>query len=209
MSNKSASFVAFIFGAAVGAAVAWRFAKNRYEQIAQEEIDSVREAFAKKPVTVLNHFHSDPKGDNAEETNAREKANKAKEKPGVTEYAAKLRGTSHTNYSDAVGDSKPDEEEKDMDVGAPYTIPPENFGEIEEYEKISLTYYADGVLTDDENDIMDDVDGTVGQYSLTQFGEYEDDSVFVRNDRLKCDYEILLDPRSYLDITLKPYKPEE
>ena len=27
------------------------------------------------------------------------------------------------------------------------------------------------------------------------------DSVFVRNDRLKCDYEILRDNRSYSDVT--------
>ena len=43
-------------------------------------------------------------------------------------------------------------------------------------------------------DFRDDV---VGMESLTHFGEYEDDSVFVRNDRLKCDYEILMDERTY------------
>lgn len=32
------------------------------------------------------------------------------------------------------------------------------------------------------------------------------DSVFVRNDRLKADYEILADPRSYADVLReKPY----
>ena len=29
---------------------------------------------------------------------------------------------------------------------------------------------------------------------------YEDDSVFVRNDVMKCDYEILLDHRNYKDV---------
>ena len=45
-----------------------------------------------------------------------------------------------------------------------------------------------------------DVDSVVGAESLTHFGEYEDDSVFVRNDRLKCDYEILMDTRTYSEI---------
>ena len=36
-------------------------------------------------------------------------------------------------------------------VEKPYVISPEEFGEVEEYEKISLTYYADEVLAD-END---------------------------------------------------------
>ena len=44
------------------------------------------------------------------------------------------------------------------------------------------------------------MDNVVGLESLTHFGEFEDDSVFVRNDRLKCDYEILLDQRTYSDV---------
>ena len=51
-------------------------------------------------------------------------------------------------------------------------------------------------------DIVDDIEETVGIDSLTHFGEYEDDSVFVRNDERKCDYEILLDDRDYEDCVL-------
>lgn len=92
----------------------------------------------------------------------------------------------------------------------PYVISPEEFGEFEEYEKISLTYYADQVLTDENNEEVDDVEEIVGEESLTHFGEYEDDSVFVRNDRLKCDYEILLDQRNYSDVTkTMPHRVEE
>ena len=50
---------------------------------------------------------------------------------------------------------------------------------------------------DDGGDKIEDVDDVVGMESLTHFGEYEDDSVFVRNDRLRCDYEILMDERTY------------
>lgn len=57
---------------------------------------------------------------------------------------------------------------------------------------------------------VDDVEEIVGEESLTHFGEYEDDSVFVRNDRLKCDYEILLDQRNYSDVTkTMPHRVEE
>ena len=79
----------------------------------------------------------------------------------------------------------------------PYVIYPEEFGAISDHETISLTYYADGTLTDDDNVKIDDIEGTVGLDSLTHFHEYEDDSVFVRNERLKCDYEILFDMREY------------
>ena len=92
----------------------------------------------------------------------------------------------------------------------PYVISPEEFGEFEEYEKISLTYYADKVLADENDEEVDDVDEIVGEESLNHFGEYEDDSVFVRNDRLKCDYEILLDQRNYSDVAkTMPHRVEE
>lgn len=85
-----------------------------------------------------------------------------------------------------------------MDI--PYVISPDEFGQDESYETISLTYYADGVLADDDDEMVEDVENLVGFDSLNHFGEYEDDSVFVRNDRLKCDYEILLDHRKYTDV---------
>ena len=82
----------------------------------------------------------------------------------------------------------------------PYVISPEEFGEFEDYERISLSYYADQILADEDDEKVEDVDNVVGLESLIHFGEFEDDSVFVRNDRLKCDYEILLDQRTYSDI---------
>lgn len=35
---------------------------------------------------------------------------------------------------------------------------------------------------------------------LNHFGEYEKDSVFVRSDPKRCDYEILRDLRSYAEF---------
>lgn len=90
---------------------------------------------------------------------------------------------------------------KEVDImDMPYVITPEEFGQNENYETISLTYYADGILADDGDEMVEDVENLVGFDSLNHFGEYEDDSVFVRNDRLKCDYEILLDHRKYTEI---------
>lgn len=87
-----------------------------------------------------------------------------------------------------------------IDANKPYVISPEEFSDIWEYDTISLTYYADNVLTDDEDEVMEDIEGTVGADSLERFGEYEDDAVYVRNDRLKCYYEILKDLRNYSDV---------
>ena len=56
------------------------------------------------------------------------------------------------------------------------------------------------ILTDDDNNPIEDVEGLVGLHYDTHFGEYEDDSVFIRNDELKTDFEILADSRRYSDV---------
>ena len=48
------NFAMFMAGLTIGSAATWLCLKKRYEQIAQEEIDSVKAVFAeKKPETVI------------------------------------------------------------------------------------------------------------------------------------------------------------
>ena len=68
------------------------------------------------------------------------------------------------------------------------------------YTTETLTYYADHVLTDDFDNPIEDVEAMVGEESLNHFGEYEEDAVYVRNERHKIDYEILLDERKYTEV---------
>ena len=193
--NKTINFMMFVLGVAVGSVVTWRYVEKKYEKIAQDEIDSVKEVFSRRETEFT------------ENTEAQIKADNAKEKPSVIEYAARLREQGYINYSD-MADEKPEEvKEESMSIDKPYVIAPEEFGDLDDYETISLTYYADQILADDNDEIVDDVEDVVGFDSLNSFGEYEDDSVFVRNDRLKCDYEILLDQRKYSSVIRR--KPHE
>lgn len=188
--SKATGFVMFVLGAAIGSIVTWRYTRKKYEQIAQEEIDSVKEIFSRRESAADVEITA-PKPQTA-------KIGKPEEKPDITEYAARLERDGYTNYSN-VGAEQKKEEQETMEI-KPYVISPEEFGEFEDYERISLSYYADQVLADEDDEKVDDVDNVVGLESLTHFGEFEDDSVFVRNDRLKCDYEILLDQRTYSDV---------
>lgn len=193
--NKITSFMMFIFGAAVGSVVTWQYTKKKYEQIAQEEIASVKETFSKLEVKSKDN-------ETEKNNNVRTIVERAKDRPSVVEYAAKLRKQGYTNYSDT--DSLSEEEvDENMIIDKPYVISPDEFGEFYDYDTISLTYYADQVLADEDDELVEDIEETVGFESLNAFGEYEDDAVFVRNDRLKCDYEILLDQRKYSDVIKK------
>lgn len=181
--------LAFSLGAAAGSVVSWRLLKNKYAQLAEEEIASVKEVFSRKK-TVVNEEEGSAEDDSAPAPQPVE------EGLSVRDYAAKLAKSGYTNYSDI----QRDEEYVEPDTEV-YVISPEEFGELDEYETISLTYYApDRILADDMDEIIEDVDDVVGAGSLNRFGEYEDDSVFVRNERMRCDYEILLDSRSYREV---------
>ena len=90
---------------------------------------------------------------------------------------------------------------KEEDYMDKYVISPEEFGESE-LPSESLTYWADGIVTDEANCVMDedDIEETIGSDALNHFGEYEDDSVFVRNETLDKEYEILMDTRRFSDV---------
>ena len=99
------------------------------------------------------------------------------------------------NYSGSEEDNK----KEDCKKMKPYVISPEEFADGD-YPQKTLTYYANKVLADEDDEVVLDVENTVGEESLTHFGEYEDDTVFVRDDDLGIDYEICLDTRRYADI---------
>lgn len=159
----------FSLGAAAGVAASWKIFETKYKKIAQEEIDSVKETYAKK---VKPDIDKEPI---QEETVSELEADRNEMKSLIVDYVGE--GGSET-----------------MDFSKPYVIAPEEFDELDGYEVRSLTYYADGVLVDEQNAIID-----IGLDPSGHFGEYEDDSVFVRDDFLRCDYEILMDLRTYSD----------
>lgn len=191
---SKASFVAFVAGAVIGSVATWYVTKTKYEQIAREEIEEIREFYSEK----------NP-GKEKPEKKTETHPNVEREKPDLMEYAAKLQKEGYTDYSDI----KKKESKVVDDKDRPYVISPEEFGEIEGYSQLSLSFYADQILADDNDDIVENVEECVGFDSLSHFGEYEDDSVFVRNDKFKCDYEILLVQEKYSDLLKrKPYKAE-
>ena len=213
MTSTLSKFFIFAAGATIGSVVTWKVLKTKYEQIAQEEIESVKEVFSKRNLTEdakaifkkTEYIESVPTENIV--SNRDELYTVTKEKPDIRKYAEKLKECSYVDYS---GNSNSKKKEEASNVDAPYVIAPEEFGENEEYETVSLTYYSDKILTDDSDNLIEDVEDVVGYDSLTHFGEYEDDSVFVRNDRYKTDYEILLDTRNYHDVINKnPHLAED
>lgn len=78
----------------------------------------------------------------------------------------------------------------------PEIIPSNEYGIDTEYSEIELRFYLDSQLITDDWDIpLENMEDTVGPMVLPQMCENPDDTVYVRNDRLKAYYEIV--PMSY------------
>lgn len=185
MNNVLNKVIIFTVGALTGSAVTYKLAEVRFKKALQEELETVREYY-----------------DNADAVKTEESVEENEEEypDAPDEYYEKELPSERARYRDIVKDAGYSEEEEDEDMDKPYVIRPEEFGE-EGYVQQSLTYYADGVITNERGKIIKNTDELIGINPEDHFGEYEDDSVFVRNDRIKVDYEILKDYREYSEIS--------
>lgn len=188
----------FAVGAAVGSAVTWKLVKTKYEEINKRDIESVIESFSNKekeddleePILDPDDlFKVDPSVENAEEKQAA--INKAQEI------------SARAGYFNYMKNKQNKEEEEDEAVNEPYVISPEEFGE-EDYAIITLTYFADGVVANEQGKEIANTDELIGKDFASHFGDYpyDPDAVYVRNDADGVDYEILKDHRAYSELDL-------
>jgi hypothetical protein len=88
----------------------------------------------------------------------------------------------------------------------PYVISIDEYSEENtHYDKITLYFYEDDeVLTEDDEEAIDDPNALVGDYALNCFGENSGDPevVYVRNERLQIDYEVIRLSKSYQETVL-------
>lgn len=198
---KAGYIFSFVAGAAIGLIAGFKLSETKYQAKIQEEIASVKEAFRNKRVDISKFA---PKESKKVDEVSKKVFKKPEQEVRKVPYATMYKEPSkQTKEERVIVETKIGEAKK-----GPYVISPDEFGEDQEYEQISLIYYADNTLADDEDMVMDEaeIERTVGMDSLTRFGEYEPDSVFVRNDELKTEYEILLDQRPYFEVLKeKPY----
>ena len=178
MNDKLSSVIIFCGGVFIGGFLTWDFFKTKYEKIADEEIASVKETFE----------HREPRPDKNYKVEEALKGNDA--------YINIIDSNSYRNYSNTEIETDKKGGTADMELKQPYVITPEQYEDNVDYTKVSLTWYNDEVLEDDWGNVLDP-DDVIGSDALKTFGQYEKDSVFVRDDDEQIDYEVLLDTRSY------------
>lgn len=177
--NNTITFVAgLLIGGAAGVLGARQYFKKKYEDIAQEEIDSVKEAFSR----------GEKKDDTEDNDSADDDGTELEEVKDI------MKDHGYFGENVDVYEMKKSEE-------TPYVINDDEFGNMESegYEMETLYYYLDGTLADGDDNRVD-LDDLIGAGSLNHFDEYVQDTVYVRNEKYRTDYEVLLMQRSFADV---------
>ena len=198
MNRKLSNVLLFTAGVAVGSLVTWRYFKSKYE-VVEDEIEEKTE-------------ETEGETETEDEDPEVSESKMSYKKPPLKEYVKMVEDSGYVpkTHMEEVKEEIANGEWDDKDVYEPFIIRPEEYGELHAYETLSLNYYADGVLTDELDNPIEDVESLVPADFADHFGEYEDDVVHVRNDNLECDYEILRDLRKFTDVVGEyPYPTED
>ena len=175
----------FIFAAGVvaGAVAGAYLVKDKIMADAKQEIEEVREYYRSK------------KESKKEEVVEERPVEEVKEEK---EYKTIVENSGYVNYN------KPEQIiQHSVLEDAPYAIDPEEFGDKEEegWDTATLTYFADGVLVDDVDEVVEQPDVVVGLDNLRIFEEFPDATcVYVRNETWRTDFEILRDDWKWSDL---------
>ena len=185
----------FAAGLAVGAVAGAVIVKNKVLADAKAEIEEVREYYRES---------RGQKDEHVEEVKEVEK--KEYELKDIQIKDDSKTEKEHTNYSQITKMYISKDEFQTPMYDDPFVIDPSEFGENPEYDTETLTYFADGVLVDDVDDVIEEPDIVVGLENLKIFEEFGATTVYVRNDIYKTDYEIIRDDWNYSDLK-EPVEP--
>ena len=194
----------FILGLGVGAAGAYFYLREKFDQIAQEEINSVKEAYAAKLDEMLEDTDlvKEPEKDGFAPVHLKHT------KPDLMEFSKLVKKEGYTSYATKI--ETPEDPVHKPFKDEPYEIKADEFGDIEDYEKRTLILYSDEVLADElDDEVFDDVSKIIPDYK-DHFGSEDSEAVYVRNDIEQTDYMICKDNRTYKEVTgNEPPSPEE
>ncbi len=174
----------FLAGGAVGAAIAAKLVEKYYIDTANQEIEEV-----------VNYYKNKFK---ELENNVKKGCEKGKVENGKTEKK-------ETPKKEKVKEIIKSEEYVSDDEVIPSTIEsitgievidPMEYGEEDGFDTKSWMWWADYVLTDEHDQVVEDPESIIGD-ALTHFGDIEEDSVYVRNRANNTDYEILRSEKEF------------
>lgn len=242
MNQNLKSTVIFLSGVVVGAAGMYFALKGYFEEQADKEVNSVKNAYENRLSEIEDDNKSSIDGElegpediKDDDEEARKKAHKdliykLNNKPDIKDYTKffKAKGETLDGVSETLRDAKEDAtdpaEAESPGDDTPYTDKEDEEAQLEyedyqlngehkkameenrkpykieasdydltcaNYEKIELMYYiADNILCDDSKEEVNPYDVIGDTLYESGFSDDDEDSLFVRNDKLMCDFMV-------------------
>ncbi len=213
MKNSITAIIGFVLGSAVGAGVAYavlnKNLETKYSKLAEEEIKSARDAYSKmqkelydKNVLEKNRIMDDYQNGLAsfgyvEEVKELQNQNISQDDSSENLLSPENKGKIQELVNDTAPEVPEPEERPYVKPKDPenniYIITSEQFGEYNDYDMEDLTYYSNGVVTDNFNNVIENPEELIGSAAYMMLTDEDNDDFterFVRNENRKTDYEI-------------------
>ena len=198
MKSKIKDAIIFIAGAASGAAGMFIFMKNKW----QKDFEAKREE-------MIRYFENKKTKETPDKKPAEESEDHQVSNDDVKTAKAIIHKFNYSKISETSEKTRNDTAPilNDADYSnTPYEIDPREFGGQEMYGMVTLYLYDDGEVRTEKYELLDDedIENYIGNL-LERVADLRDadpdmDSFYCRNDRLKTDYEILIEAGRYEDM---------
>lgn len=211
-----------VIGIGLGAAGGYFFARRRletkYNQIAEEAIAEMREHYQNKILSVENTTQKPDLEEVVREQGYSQPPMAVTPPSAIVDALETAQEEEHENPT-RFDDAEPEvrnvfaQADDDWDFHAertrrspmrPYIIHRDEREEQQAYDEVTYTYYEeDDVLCNERDEIIgkDERDALIGEKHLGQFGHGSGDAnlVYIRNDRLEMQMEVVRSPNSYTE----------
>lgn len=208
--------ISFVAGAVIGSAATYFIVNKKAQEKINFDTNETRKYYKELEKKLRETCASDVSKKESQETCISEKdidALISKEYESAFELQNSLDAKEYERmvrkYNDISVSPTPGIENCD-DFRRPYVIPPDDFGEYDDYDKIFLTMCNDGVIVDEDFDILDrgSLDDIGVDYNMEFMGEFEDDILHIRNEKCKTDFEITKISDNYKALTHEEEKED-
>jgi len=207
--------VIFGLGLSIGGGVAYALTKRKYVKLIDEEIESVKQTYDRR---YKSGEFATPAAALATVRNLEEQREDIDEQ--LDDFSKEIRDLGYdgapTEAPDPeipvitnLGEVEVTVEDLPMpDNMEPHVISYEDFMDADwnHFDKISITYFQqDDTLMDDNEEVIPDIENLLGPDATSSFGgiSQDPDQVFIRAGKMRTDFEVTRDVRSYQEVVLQ------
>ena len=182
------TIIIFFAGVGIGAFGARWYLKDKYEKELDASVDRLNDEYEKERKQLYSDAEIKFNGENIK---AVEEAKKE-----LKHFRTETKKLAYDSYfSTSIDEGKEAEEMAPVEsVDTPYLISANDFATDRTLDKVTLTYYIYADLLCEEGEAVEnDYDELLGDEWRHHFNDEEYGVVYVRNEKMGADYEVILD----------------